>query len=200
MIYAIRAAADSAKQDLMDAVKESQKRMVEYQKKSDDMKEANKAARDALKTEVAANAASVSRMLNDAVAADAKAQIAFEQETAKKIAKTNTQADAYAQQMKDNAKKAREAIQSQETVILQKISKFQGDIQKEVEEAATADTARQAATLDFLKKELTAAGARSKAKFGDAMAQLAQDRADADNKLSAAVSGVNAALTKQAAP
>jgi len=83
--------------------------------------------------------------------------------------------------------------------MLQKISQFQGDIQKEVEEGATADTARQAATLDFLKKELTAAGTRSKAKFGDAMAQLAQDRADADNKLSAAVSGVNAALTKQAA-
>jgi uncharacterized protein YlzI (FlbEa/FlbD family) len=199
MQYAITEAAKSAKQDLEDAIKASKKRMDDFQLKAANVHADSAAAREVLKEEMNANAVQVSNMIKDAVSADAKAQTALAIETAKAIDKTNAEADAYAQQMKDNAKKARDDIKLQAGSILHTLAEDKAKVQQDLDTLTEEDAARRKATADFLEEELKKAGEASEKKFGAAYEQLAEDRASADKQLSNAVEGMNDALAKQAA-
>merc|ERR1712188_56994 len=107
MLYAIRSAADVAKRDLKIAIRDGVKKMQAFQKRSAASHAKSALARKALASRIARNAKSVSRMLRDAVATDARAQLAMKAETAKAIKKTNMRVDAYATQMRKDAKAAR---------------------------------------------------------------------------------------------
>merc|ERR1712054_139433 len=90
MLYAIRSAAAVAKQDLTIAIRESIKKMESFQKRASASHASSALARKALAARIATNAKSVSRMIRDAVATDARARLALQAETAKSIKKTNT--------------------------------------------------------------------------------------------------------------
>merc|ERR1711988_243534 len=90
MLYAIRSAAAVARSDLKIAIRESIKKMAAFNKKSAKSHAKSALARKALKARIAANAKSVSHMIRDAVATDARARLALQAETAKAIKKTNT--------------------------------------------------------------------------------------------------------------
>merc|ERR1712159_409670 len=107
MIYAIRSAADVAKQDLELAVKEGTEKMIAFEAKAAAQHADSEAARNVLKEQIAANAKEISTMIKDAVDTDAQAQVSLRTATAAKIKKTNTQIDAVSAQMKANAKAAR---------------------------------------------------------------------------------------------
>merc|ERR1711871_1876266 len=107
MIYAIRSAADVAKQDLELAVKEGTEKMIAFEAKAAAQHADSEAARNVLKEQIAANAKEISTMIKDAVDTDAQAQSALQTATAAKLKKTNTQIDAVSAQMKANAKAAR---------------------------------------------------------------------------------------------
>merc|ERR1711998_176767 len=79
MLYAIRTAAEVAKEDLDIAVKTGTEQMVAFEKKAAATHAESAMARKALKSEIAANAAEVSRMIKDAVATDARAQASLAQ-------------------------------------------------------------------------------------------------------------------------
>merc|ERR1719171_2420914 len=100
MLYAIRSAAEVARQDLRLAIRQGIKKMKDFQKKSAKSHAKSALARKALKARIARNAKAVSRMIRDAVATDARARLALKAETAKAIKKTNNRVDAYAHQMK----------------------------------------------------------------------------------------------------
>jgi len=100
MLYAIRTAAEVSKKDLDIAVKEGTKQFIAYEKKAAASHAKSAAERQALKDELAADKKAISRMINDAVATDARAQAALGQEVAAEIKKTNVRVDAYAMQMK----------------------------------------------------------------------------------------------------
>merc|ERR1719262_1219912 len=112
MLYAIRTAAEVAKDDLDLAMKAAQEKMVAFEKKAADTHANSAIERKALADEIKANAAEVSRMLKDAVSTDARAQASLRQETAKAIKKTNTRLDAYSNQMKKIAKQTRAQIKA----------------------------------------------------------------------------------------
>merc|ERR1711970_1335929 len=103
MIYAIRSAADVAKQDLELAVKEGTEKMVAFEAKAASQHADSEAAREALKATIADNAKEISTMIKDAVDTDAQAQSALQTATAAKLKKTNTQIDAVSKQMEANA-------------------------------------------------------------------------------------------------
>merc|ERR1711871_862512 len=84
MVYAIRSAADEAKQDLELAVKEGTKKMDAFEGKAAKQRADSEAARSVLKEQIAA-------MIKDAVDTDAQAQVSLRTATAAKIKKTNTQ-------------------------------------------------------------------------------------------------------------
>merc|ERR1712139_324745 len=121
MLYAIRSAADVAKRDLKIAIRDGVKKMKAFQKKSAKSHAKSALARKAMKARIAANAKSVSRMLRDAVATDARAQLALKAETAKKIKKTNMRVDAYAKQMRKQAKAARSQLTAISTATVAKV-------------------------------------------------------------------------------
>merc|ERR1740138_1230235 len=199
MIYAIRSAADVAKQDLELAVKEGTEKMIAFEAKAASQHAESEAARNVLKEQIAANAKEISTMIKDAVDTDAQAQTALKTATAAKIKKTNTQIDAVSKQMEENAKAARASIDTLNKNTLDAIATEQQRASNAVSKFASDDAARQKSALSFMQEQLKIAGEEVDAKFGAAYEKLAEDRADAETSLAGAVNGLNDALAKQAA-
>merc|ERR1711981_1062856 len=199
MLYAIRSAADVAKKDLAIAIQDGVKKMNAFQKKAASSHAKSALARKALKARIARNAKSVSRMIRDAVSTDARARLALKAETAKAIKKTNTRVDAYAAQMKTQAKKARAEIKALATGTINKVRAHEAKMRKALAHAGAKDAARQKAALKFAASSLAIAEKEASQKFGKAYERMAGNRANFDKKLGAATAGLNDALAKQAA-
>merc|ERR1719506_1396928 len=199
MLYAIRSAADVAKRDLSIAIRDGVKKMNAFQKKAAKSHAKSALARKALKARIARNAKAVSRMIRDAVSTDARARLALKAETAKAIKKTNTRVDAYAAQMKTQAKKARAEIKALATGTINKVRAHEAKMRKALAHAGAKDAARQKAALKFAASSLAIAEKESSQKFGKAYERMAGNRANFDKKLGAATAGLNDALAKQAA-
>merc|ERR1711998_82639 len=199
MLYAVRSAAEVARQDLDIAVKDGVEKLIAFNAKSAKVHAKSALERKALNEEIKANADEVSRMIKDAVSTDARAQTSLAQETAKKIKKTNTDITAKAKQMKKIAKATRAALKATETKTLAAIATQQKNAQDAVEKFSSEDAARQKSALDFMEKQLKLAEEEMDEKFGKAYNKLAKDRAHAEGALGSAVNGLNDALAKQAA-
>merc|ERR1719407_279445 len=194
MLYAIRSAADVAKKDLAIAIQDGVKKMNAFQKKAASSHAKSALARKALKARIARNAKSVSRMIRDAVSTDARARLALKAETAKAIKKTNTRVDAYAAQMKKQAKKARAEIKALATGTINKVRAHVAKMRKALAHAGAKDAARQKAALKFAASSLAIAEKESSQKFGKAYERMANNRAHYDKALGASVAGLNDAL------
>merc|ERR1712216_823405 len=199
MLYAIRSAADIAKRDLKIAIRDGINKMKAFQKKASASHAKSALARKALAGRIARNAKSVSRMIRDAVATDARARLALKAETAKAIKKTNMGVDAYANQMRKNAKAARGEIKALATATIAKVKAQQARAAQALAKFTSKDAARQKAALKFAATQLRIAEKESAQKFGKAYERLAANRGRFDKKLGAAVAGLNDALAKQAA-
>merc|ERR1712178_631340 len=199
MLYAIRSAADVAKRDLKIAIRDSVQKMQAFQKRSAASHAKSALARKALAARIASNVKSVSRMLRDAVATDARAQLALTAETAKAIKKTNMRVDAYATQMRKDAKAARSQLTAITTGVIAQLRAHEAKVSQAVSKFASKDKARQQASLRFAAAQLKIAEKESNDKFGKAFQRLANNRAHFDKKLGAATTGLNDALAKQAA-
>merc|ERR1712093_451795 len=199
MLYAIRSAADVAKRDLKIAIRDGIKKMKAFQKRSAKSHANSALARKALASRIASNAKSVSRMIRDAVATDARSRLALKAETAKAIKKTNTRVDAYAARMRMQAKKARGQIKALATATVAKVRAEQARASAALRKFTSRDAARQRAALKFAATQLQIAEKESEQKFGKAYEHLAAQRARFDKKLGASVTGLNDALAKQAA-
>jgi len=199
MLYAIETAADVAKEDLQIAMKEAKKKMVAFEAKAAATHANSELARKELAKTIEDNAKEVSNMLKDAVATDARAQTLLQQETAEKIKKTNTRVDAYAEQMRKQAKKARADIKALTAKTIDEIKTQEEAAKNAVAKFSSEDAARQASALKFLGEQMEIAQKESEQKFGKAYERLAQDRKDADDALAGAVDELNDSLAKQAA-
>merc|ERR1712159_933720 len=199
MLYAIRSAASVARQDLRISIRESIKRMAAFSAKSAASHAHSALARRALKARIARKAKSVSHMIRDAVATDARARLALKAETAKAIKKTNTRVDAYAARMRTQAKKARAEIAATAAATINKVKAEEARTQKAVAAHSAKDVARQKAALKFASQSLKLAEKEASDKFGKAYMHLAANRAHFDKALGAATAGLNDALAKQAA-
>merc|ERR1712054_518320 len=173
--------------------------MQAFQKRSAASHAKSALARKALAARIASNAKSVSRMLRDAVATDARAQLALKAETAKAIKKTNMRVDAYATQMRKDAKAARSQLTAITTGVIAQLRAHEAKVSQAVSKFASKDKARQQASLRFAAAQLKIAEKESDDKFGKAFQRLANNRAHFDKKLGAATTGLNDALAKQAA-
>merc|ERR1712159_412952 len=154
MLYAIRSAADVAKRDLKIAIRDGVKKMQAFQKRSAKSHAKSALARKALASRIARNAKSVSRMLRDAVATDARAQLALKAETAKAIKKSNMRVDAYATQMRKQAKQARSQLSAITTGVVAQLRAHEAKISQAVSKFASKDKARQQAALRFAAAQL----------------------------------------------
>merc|ERR1711998_732311 len=125
MLYAIRSAADVAKQDLGVAISDGVKQMAAFQKKAAASHAKSAVARKVLAARIRTNAKGISRMLRDAVATVARAQLSLKVETAKKIKKTNMRVSAYADRMRTEASKARAELKAVAAATVNKLNAHQ---------------------------------------------------------------------------
>merc|ERR1711896_121305 len=197
MLYAIRSAASVAKRDLKIAIRDSIKKMKAFQKRSAKSHASSALARKALASRIASNAKSVSRMIRDAVATDARARLALKEETSKAIKKTNMRVDAYAARMRKNAKAARGEIKALATATAAKIKAEQARASQALAKFTSKDAARQKAALKFAATQLMIAEKESAQKFGTASTglndALAKQAALADSRFSKTVKDLSAA-------
>merc|ERR1711970_837044 len=199
MLYAIRTAAEVAKADLDLAVKDGVEKMIAFEAKAAESHAASAEAREALKDEIAANAEEVSTMIKDAVATDASARCALQNEVATAIKATNTNIDAYSNQMREIATNVRANIDATNADTMDQIKTEHERAQAATEKFTSEDAARQAAAYKFLEEQLAVAKEEVDTKFGHAYEKMADDREAAENQLSAAYEGLNDSLAKQAA-
>merc|ERR1719183_755957 len=199
MLYAIETAADTAAGELKKAMGDAETKMVAFEEKAAATHANSELARKELAKTIEDNAKTVSNMLKDAVATDARAQTLLQQETAEKIKKTNTRVDAYAEQMRKQAKKARADIKALTKKTIGEIKTQEEAAKAAVAKFSSEDAARQASALKFLGEQMEIAQKESDQKFGKAYERLAQNRKDADDALAGAVNELNDALAKQAA-
>merc|ERR1719420_2652734 len=199
MLYAIRSASQVAKADLNQAVLIANKKFVAFEKKAAASHAKSALERKAIKAQAVAAGKSISRMLTDAVATVNRAHLAYADETAKAIKKSNTAVDAHARQMEANAKKVAAEIKAQTATVQKKIAEHVKQSAANIAGFSAKDKARAAASRKFLTTQLAKAEKASAAKFGAAYVKLAKDRRYASQKLGAAVAGLNDSLAKQAA-
>merc|ERR1711871_629129 len=199
MLYAIRSAAEVAHDDLKLAVSDVEKKMTAFSTKAAKAHADNKAARDALKAEIAANAEEAARDIKAAVATDARAQLALRTAQAKAIKKSNTQLTAYAQQMKDNAVATRAQLKAMVDEQNKNIADEEARAKKATEDFASADAKAKESVLKTLKDDLAAAAADADKRFGKQYEELADRQSEFMTTLASDITGLNDALAKQAA-
>merc|ERR1719181_2636688 len=199
MLYAIRSASQVAKADLNLAVNAANEKFVAFEKKAAASHAKSAMQRAAIKAQAVAAGKSIARMLRDSVATVNRAHLAYADETAKAIKKSNMAVDAHARQMEANAKKVAAQIKAQTATVQKKIAAHVKQMAANTAGFSAKDKARAAAARKFLTTQLAKAEKASSAKFGAAYIKLAKDRRHASTKLGAAVAGLNDSLAKQAA-
>merc|ERR1711970_714402 len=173
--------------------------MLAFMRRSAASKARSALARKALLVKLARNKRSVARMISGAVATQTRAQLALRAETAKKIKKTNMRVTAYAARMARDAKRTAAKLKATSTSILNKISAERKRAAAALGRARSADAARYARTMKYLRNSVAKAEVHSNNKFNKVYRKLAANRARADSRLAAATNGLNDALAKQAA-
>jgi hypothetical protein len=199
MLYAIRSAANVADMELKEAIKDGEKAMQAFDKKVADDQKKSKKGQKALKAELAHYAKDVARQINDAVATDARAQLALKTTQMKAIKKTNTNVAAQAEALAKVSIETKAKIKAMVSGTLTKIAAEEKRAEDAVTKFKSADAARQAKVLKFLRDEISAAEKKADAKFGDQYNKLAEMRKEADEKLASDVITLNDALAKQSA-
>merc|ERR1711977_776793 len=199
MMYAIRSAASVAKKDLRLAIAAGKRKMLAFMRKSARSRAASAMARKALLMKLARNKKRVARMISGAVATQTRSQLALRSETAKKIKKTNMRVTAYAARMAANAKATAAKLKATSTSILNKINAERKRAAAALGRARSADAARYARTMKYLRNSVAKAEVHSNNKFNQVYRKLAANRARADSRLAAATNGLNDSLAKQAA-
>merc|ERR1712159_247026 len=176
MLYAIRTAAEVAKADLDLAIADGVKKMIDFEEKSAEVHGTAAAGRADLRKEIAANAKEIADEIQGAVAADAAAQKALGDETAKAIEKTNKDITAYSDQMRAIALKTRADSKATNEKTLAAIKEEEERANGAIENFTAEDAARQGEARKFMEDELAIAAAATEKKFGDAYAHLADNR------------------------
>merc|ERR1719409_1565652 len=112
---------------------------------------------------------------------------------------TNMRVTAYAARMAANAKATAAKLKATSTSILNKINAERKRAAAALGRARSADAARYARTMKYLRNSVAKAEVHSNNKFNKVYRKLAANRARADSRLAAATNGLNDSLAKQAA-
>merc|ERR1711998_275273 len=184
MLYAIRSGVD---------------KMVSFEKKAAASTAKSALERKALAAEIAANAKSVSRMIQDAMSTVAQAQTCMRAETQGKIKKGNMRVDAYAQRMIVQADATKAHMKKTIDATLKETQDEQKKAAAVAKKFTQADAAREESALKFVAEAIEAGKKSIEATYYKKYLMLAHDRGDADTALAAATRKLNDALAKQAA-
>merc|ERR1712054_671974 len=182
LLYAVRSMADEAKTNLDDAVATAEKKFQAVNAAEAEAAKKSAADRAEIAKSIEAEKANAEQALSDGVATMHRALLALKYQTEEKIKKTNTRVDAYAEAIKKEASDVSQLMAAQ-------MSTLNGKIAAQKKAAASAIAGADAASAAGFEAALTTVEERL----------AAAEKAAHDNKLGAAVSGINDAIAKQAA-
>jgi len=196
---ALTDAMDDAKKNLADTVKWSTGRFAALDAVLDTNQAKSAGDRAKLKAEVDAQKADAKLKLQNAVDAQARARISFEEETHQEIEATNKNIDAAADQMEKNAEKVKADIKSDTATILGKVAAAKKAAQTGLASAEAASVARYQGALKAVEDGIAAAEKTSQKRFGQLYVDMAADRKSWDHKYATSISELNDALASEAA-
>jgi len=199
LLFAIRSMADMAKKNLDAATKEAAKKFVAVNAAEAAAAKKSAAGRAQIAEDIKIQAANAKSELADGVATMQRSLLALKTQTEAKIKKTNTKVDAYALALKKEATEVNELMKAQMTTLMGKIESQKKAASADISAADASSAAGFASAMDEVNAALTAAAKASEDKFGKTFEAMADQRADLDNELAAAVTGINDSIAKQAA-
>jgi len=199
MLFAIRSAAAVAKADLALVIADTKKKMAAAEDKADAAAAKNALERKAVVDHLKAAAAAVKREIKDAVATDARAQLALETTVKDETKKTRASLDRRVAQLKKGAKATRASIKALAKTTIDKLATEEKRVNAALKKHGSKDAARQAKVLSFLRSEIAASEKSADDKFGKQYLALAKHRENADQMLAGDIKALNDALAKQAA-
>jgi len=199
MVYAVKSAASVAKADLKVAVTAANKNFAALKKESAQKVAHGKASRAAVERRLKAAERKLGHSLQDAVANQNRALLAYRTETSKRIKASNKKITAASKQLEKNAAIAKAQMKSMIGSITTKIKQARKQARESLAASNAADVKRHTAALKFTETSLKRALNRSNKKFGKLYKDLAKDRKRAERGLSGAVTQLNQHLAKQSA-
>jgi hypothetical protein len=196
---AVRAMAKKAKSMLDEEVTKKTTRFAEINAAEDAAASASAKARGALGESIAAEKVKAKQDLDNVVATLGRSMLALKTETQKKIKKTNTAVDAYAQAVKKEAKDVAILMKNQVTSLMGKIADQKKQASADITSADAASAKGFGHAMDEVTAALDKAEKESNDKFGEMYKKQAADRAHLDRKLATATTNMNDSIAKEAA-
>merc|ERR1712159_564578 len=195
VLAAIKSAAAVAKSDLAKKVKWAEGKMAMLHKGLANEKKLSASKRAALRATEAANRKHIVNQLGDAIGTQQRALLAFKQETAKKIKKTNRDITASAKQMEANAKAVAAQIKSNTGLINGKLDAARKAAVNELSAVSAASAKRYSDSIKAVQSGIEKARKYSNDMFGKVEIQMAKDRAALEKSYASAIGNANNKLT-----
>jgi hypothetical protein len=199
ILYAVRSAAQEAKENLASVVKWSNKEFNSLNKKLDDNNKASAAERAAIESTVAADKILATRAIKDAAAEQARALLALKTVTAKKIKKTNTDVAAYGKRIEKQAKDVAAQMASNAKTLEAKINGAKKGLKEHLTAANKASVDRHVSALSYVQEAISGAEKDAETKFAGFYVDLAKDREDFDLKVASASVSLQQKIAKRSA-
>merc|ERR1719453_2308196 len=199
LLFAVRAMADEAKENLDAAVEYATGEFSRVNKQEADASAAAAEDRAAIAEEIAVEKQNVEDTLHSAVATMASSLLALKDVTRAKIAKADSRVDAYAANMEKEFADISTTMTTQMTTLTGKIEAQKESATADIKAADATSAAGFASVMDAVEAGLTSAAEDAADKFGTLYTDMAAQRRDLDNDLAASVVDINDSIAKQAA-
>jgi len=199
ILLSLREEAQLLKEQLANAVKWANGEFVKLEEGLATEVKTSKEGNAALKGDIDANKKAATQAIKDAAAAQQRALLTLEIESAQKIKKTNTAVGAYGEAIVKHAKTVQDTMNANIATLEGKLEQAKEATKEALENADTASVAAHQKALDSVNTGLEAAKAAADAKFTQAYTKMGEDRAHAAEALGAAVSTLNDKIAKAAA-
>merc|ERR1711988_165970 len=199
LLFAVRAMADEAKDNLDAAVEMATNEFARVNKQEADDAAAAAADRAAIAEEIAVEKQNVEDTLHSAVATMASSLLALKDVTREAIAKTDTRVDAYAKNMEKEFADISETMTTQMTTLTGKIEAQKESATADIAAADATSAAGFASVMDAVEAGLASAAEDAADKFGTLYENMAAQRSELDEDLAASVVDINDSIAKQAA-
>merc|ERR1711871_1426970 len=152
--------------------------------------------RASLKATIAADKAHAMKAIENAVAAQSRTLVAFQQETNDKIAKTNTALDAQAQIMAKNAKAVKAQMAANTAAIDASLEQARKAAVSQLEAVSAASAARYNKVVKSVSDGIKAATEAADKKFATLYERMAEERSKNAKALAGAEAQLNDKLAK----
>jgi len=212
LMFAIDSEAKLAAQNLKKAVAWSEGEFSKMHNNLASEKKLSTTGRASLKASVIAEKKIAVSLLDNAVAAQAKAMLAYKNEMCNNLGsedikdcpkatrgKMNKRLDGEAARMMANAKMVQQEMKTQTAAINNSLEKARKAAQAELAATSASSVKRYNAVMKAVEDGVSAARKKANGRFTEVQVTMAKDKATADRKLGAATVELNDAIAKAAA-